>query len=291
MELTSSKIISNFIWINGNFVEKSEANIDLLTHSLHYGGAVFEGERSYNGKIFKLDEHTDRLIESAKLMHIDINWSRDEINEATIATLKKNNLKNAYIRPLIWRSSNSLMAYNNSLKSNLMIMAMESNPAFKNDLKLFLSPWKKISANSMPAQSKSSAHYAMATISKKIAQDYGCSDALLLDEFDNIAECSTSNIFFGNDKELVTPIADRFLNGITRKTIIEIAKSCGISVKEKRLTINDICKYNSCFTTGTSAEIKGVISISTENEIINFPNNKITIALQEKYKEITGKTT
>lgn len=280
---------TDFIWINGKIVPWDNAYIHVLTHSLHYSGAVYEGERAYNGKVFKLREHTNRLLESAKYMQLEAKYSVADIEKATEEILQKNNLKNAYVRPLIWRGAESLAIYNESLSTNILILAQESNPKFQKGTRLVLSPWRKFAANTIPVQAKSSAHYAMLTISQKLAKDQGYDDALMLDQFDDIAESTTANIFFGRGKELVTPIADRFLNGITRQTVIEIAKNIGIKVKEERLAMQDIEKYDTCFICGTALEIKGVASVNDGHRDIKFPNDSIVEALQMEYAKIVGK--
>lgn len=290
MDFNISKKLSGYIWINGEMVPWNDAYIHVLTHSLHYSGAVFEGIGAYDGKIFKLIEHSCRLIKSATAMHLKVNYSVDEISQATKDVLKKNNLKNAYIRPLIWRGAESLGAYNPVLTTNLLILVQELNQPFQNGIRLVVTPWRKVGEDAMPPQSKSSAHYAMLSISQKMAQDEGYDDCLILDRFDNIAECSTTNIFFGREGELVTPIADRFLNGITRQTVIEIARSMGIKVREKRLMLEDIGQYDACFSTGTSAEIRGVSEINTgEGRHLNFSNNGLVSKLQLEYKKLVGK--
>ena len=266
-----------------------DANIHVLTHSLHYSGAVFEGERAYDGKIFKLIEHSSRLIKSAEAMHLKVNYSVDEISQASEAILKKNNLKNAYVRPLIWRGAESLGAYNPVLTTNLLVLAQESNPAFKSGIRLIVTPWRKVGDDAMPTQSKSSAHYSMLSISQKIAQDQGYNDCLILDRYDDIAECSTTNIFFGREGEIVTPIADRFLNGITRQTVIEMARNMGMKVKEERLMLEDIEQYDACFSTGTSAEIRGIFEINTGSGSLEFPNNELVSKLQNEYGKLVGK--
>jgi branched-chain amino acid aminotransferase len=289
MNFKLSNKMFDYIWINGEIVPWDEAYVHVLTHSLHYAGAVYEGERAYNGKIFKLMEHTNRLLRSAEAMHLKVNFSADEINQATQEVLRLNNLKDAYVRPLIWRGAETLGAYNPILKCNILVLAMESSPTFKNGMKLYVTPWRKIGVDAMPPQCKSSAHYAMMTVSQKLAQDLGYDDALILDQYDDIAESSTTNIFFGKSGTLVTPIADRFLNGITRQTVMEIARNIGMEVTEDRLLLSDIERYDSCFLTGTSAEIKGVSSISYDNAMVEFPNNNLVTRLQQEYAKVVGK--
>lgn len=290
MDWNEADKLSEYIWINGQMIPWDKAYIHVLTHSLHYSGAVFEGERAYEGKVFKLREHTERLLESAKKMHLEVDYSVNQIEKATMELLQKNQLKNAYIRPLIWRGAESLGAYNPVLTTNLLILAQESNPKFRKGLRLWLSPWRKISSDAIPLQAKSSTHYAMLGISQKLAQDQGYDDALLLDSFGSVAECTTTNIFFSREGELVTPIADRFLNGITRQTIMQIANDIGMKVKEERISLEDLSKYDSCFATGTSAEIRGVSSICTGDKTLEFTNDKTLFILQQEYAKIVGKT-
>ena len=289
MDFNSSEKLADFLWINGKIIPWNNAYVHVLTHSLHYAGAVFEGERAYNGKVFKLMKHTHRLLRSADYMHLKVEYSPEEIAAATIDILRKNNIKNAYVRPLIWRGAESLSAYNPVLKTNLLILATESNPEFRNGLRLCVSPWRKITEDAIPVQAKSSTHYAMLAISQKLAQDAGYDDALLLDQFGNIAECTTTNIFFGKEERLVTPIADRFLNGLTRQAVVELAENIGIKAQEKRITLEDIKEYDVCFATGTSAEIRGISSIYTGNRDIKFTNNKMVATLQQEYAKIVGK--
>jgi branched-chain amino acid aminotransferase len=289
MEWNESNNLSKFIWVNGKFVPWDKGYVHVLTHSLHYAGAVYEGERAYNGKVFKLEEHTNRLLKSAELMHLDVKYSAEEINQATKDVLEKNGLKNAYVRPLIWRGAESLGVCSKGLSINLLILAVDSNPKFVNGLKLQLGPWRKPSENSIPPQAKSSAHYAMMSISQKIAQENGYDDALLLDSQGAVAESSVTNIFFVKNGELITPIADRFLNGITRQTVFEMAKKLGIKAKEQRISLEELKTCESCFICGTSAEIKGVSLIESNGEIIEFASDEITIILQKEYAKLTGK--
>lgn len=289
MTFKVSSKIADYIWINGEFVTKDTALVHAATHSLHYSGAVFEGQRAYNGEVFKLIQHTERLIESAKSMHISISYSVQEINEATKQVLLKNNLQNAYVRPLIWRGPESITLFSKDLSSNLLVFATDSNPPFENGLNINIGQWRKPNPNSMPPQSKSSAHYAMGIVSQDLAISSGYDDSLLLDFEDNIAECTTTNIFFGKDYTLITPIADRFLNGITRKTVIEIASNMGLKVIEKRLKIEDIIEFDICFQTGTSVEIKGIASIDIGSRKLYYPNISVIEQLQQTFAKTIGK--
>ena len=217
---------SDFVWINGKFFHLNEAYVHVLTHSLHYAGAAWEGERAYNGKIFKLEEHTNRLLKSAEYMGLTpLKYSTQEINAATYELLEKNSLKDAYIRPLIWRGAESMGIYNSELTVNILIALLPSRSEFLNNLKLNLSSWCKPSPKAFPPQAKSSTHYGMPVVSQITASNNGYDDSLVLDEEGYVAECNVANIFFGKGNKLVTPIADRFLNGITRQAVIEMVKS------------------------------------------------------------------
>lgn len=282
--------MSDFIWINGKFVHSSEAYVHVLTHSLHYAGAVFEGERAYNGKIFKLEEHTKRLLKSAQYLGLEVKYSAEEINAASCELLSKNSLKDAYIRPLIWRGSESIGIYNPGLTVNLLIAATASRIEPLNNLKLNLGAWSKPSPKALPPQAKSSAHYAMVVVSQISAINLGYDDSLVLDEEGYVAECNVANIFFGKANKLVTPIADRFLNGITRQTVIELAKKLGFEVLETRIALEDLDKYDYSFITGTAKEIGGVGSIDLKKSLLYFPDPESRVhLLQTEFAKLVGK--
>ncbi|AFB22220.1 branched-chain amino acid transaminase [Rickettsia rickettsii] len=275
------------VWINGDLVPYQFARIHVLTHSLHYSGSVFEGERAYNGKVFKLKEHTARLIKSAEALGLKVPYNVDEIIKAHERVIKQNNIKDAYIRPLIWCGDESLNITNQYLSTNLLIAGIPSMPrSFEKGINLHVSRWRKAMPDSTPVQSKSAAQYNMAITSKKEAKALGYEDALLLDYEGYIAECTTTNIFFVKDKILYTPIADRFLNGITRQTIIEIAKDLGLEVKEERLKLEQIEDFTGCFVTGTAIEVQNIDSIDLGNKKIIFDDHKIADCLKEEYRRV-----
>jgi branched-chain amino acid aminotransferase len=283
--------LPSYIWINGEFVENKNAKLHAMTHSLHYSGAVFEGERAYNGKIFKLDEHVERLINSAKDMRLKINYSADEIIKAHNELLIKNNVGDAYIRPLIWRGDESLNLVNNALSTNLLIASVPSSIRKSIPLKLHVGKWCKPPINSLPPQVKGSGHYAMALVTLEDAIELGYDDALLLDYRGYIAECTATNIFFVKGDELITPIADAFLNGITRLTIIELAKTLGIKTKEQYITLDQLKEYDGCFLTGTASEIKLVNSIYVDDFKENFAFEEYSIGdlLKKEYANLVRK--
>ena len=276
-----------YIWLNGDLVSYELANIHVLTHSLHYSGAVFEGERAYSGKVFKLKEHTERLIKSAEVLGLTVPYSVDEIIKAHQLLIEKNNVKDAYIRPLVWCGSESLNITNPNLSTNVLIAAVPSMPRFSSEgVNLHIGRWCKVAPDMMPTQSKSAAHYNMAITSKKEAKALGYDDALLLDYEGYIAECTTTNIFFVKDNVLYTPIADRFLNGITRQTIIEIAKDLGIEVTEERIKLEQLENFTSCFNTGTAIELQHISSIDLGNKKVVFKDHKIADILKEEYGRV-----
>ena len=282
--------MSDFIWINGKFVPSNEAYIHVFTHSLHYAGAVFEGERAYNGKVFKLEEHTKRLLKSAEYMGLEVKYGEEEINQVTRELLEKNSLKDAYARPLIWRGAESMGIYSPELSVNLLIAAVSSRIEPLNNLKLNLGSWCKPSSKALPPQAKSSAHYAMVITSQITASRLGYDDSLVLDEEGYVAECNVANIFFGKGNELITPIADRFLNGITRQAVIGMAKYMGFNVVEARISLEDLGAYDYSFITGTAREIGGIGSIDLNKSWVYFPDPEGKVRLlQSEFAKLVGK--
>ncbi|HJD57106.1 branched-chain amino acid transaminase [Candidatus Tisiphia endosymbiont of Ptychoptera albimana] len=281
--------LSGYIWINGRFIAWQEAKIHALTHSLHYSGGVFEGEKAYNGKIFKLEEHTQRLIESAKSLSIEVPYSFEKIIEAHQLLITKNNIKDAYIRPLIWFGSESLNLTNVNLSVNLLIAAVPSTLRPSGALSLHIARWQKCHPNSLPPQCKSSGHYNMMIVCQKEAKSLGYDDAILLDWRGYVAECSTANIFFVKDDQLFTPIADSFLNGITRQTIIKLANDLNIKVIEEYITPDRVGEFNECFMTGTAVEVKGIKSINLGERNVIFEDSKITNLLKKEYNDLVYK--
>ncbi|WP_341753635.1 branched-chain amino acid transaminase [Candidatus Tisiphia endosymbiont of Dioctria rufipes] len=280
------KQLSGYIWINGNFIAWQEAKVDVLTHSLHYSGGVFEGEKAYDGKIFKLEEHTQRLIESAQTLAMEMPYSFEDIIKAHHLLIEKNNIKDTYVRPLIWYGSESLNLTNVNLSVNLLIAAIPSTPRPSDALSLHIARWRKCHPNSLPPQCKSSGHYNMMIVCQKEAKSLGYNDAILLDWRGFIAECTTTNIFFVKGEQLFTPIADSFLNGITRQTVIKLAKELNLEVKEEYITLDRLGEFNECFMTGTAAEVKGIKSINCGDQNIIFEDSKITNLLKKEYNSL-----
>ncbi len=278
-----------YIWLNGEFIEWKKAQIHILTHSLHYGGAVFEGIKAYNGKIFRLEEHINRLFKSAAMLKYRPDFSKEQLCRAAEQLLVLNNLKDAYIRPLLWKGSQSQRINSPMLSINASIAAWDvsSLEYRKPDLTLLISTFQKASNKALPANCKSSANYQMAAVAQLDAMEEGYDDALLLDQEGFVAECTTSNIFFVEKDKLFTPIPDSALMGITRQAVIEIAKKIGISIEEIRITEEDLSKFTECFVTGTAIEVKPVTSITLlDKQRISYKNDSITPKIISAYKDL-----
>ena len=270
-----------WIWQNGHFVPWKKATFHVINQGRHYASAVFEGERAYNGKIFKSKDHTERLFKSAKIMGIKIPFSQEEINNAKDSLLLKSNLKNCYVRVIVWRGSNQMGLSTNNADIHVAIAAWDDWASYfkiedrLEGLKLITSPWKRPSPDTAPSEAKASGPYAICTMSKEFAEKKGYHDALMLDYRNYVAEGTGANIFFiKENNEINTPIADCFLNGITRQTVIKMVKEQGFNLVEKHILPNEIDKYNEAFLTGTAAEITPIKSIDK----INFATGKNTIS-------------
>ncbi|PPR43450.1 MAG: Branched-chain-amino-acid aminotransferase [Alphaproteobacteria bacterium MarineAlpha5_Bin11] len=267
-----------WIWVNGSFVPWKEATTHVVTQGLHYASAVFEGERAYNGKIFKSKEHTERLFKSANILGIKIPYTQDEINEAKNSLLKKMNYLNCYVRPIVWRGSMQMGLSTSNADINVAIAAWDDWASYfkiedrLQGLKLITSPWRRPSPDTAPCEAKASGPYIICTMSKEYAEKKGYHDALMLDYRGYVAEGTGANIFFIKGNDIHTPIADCFLNGITRQTVIEMVKGKGFNLIEKHILTNEIDKYDEAFLTGTAAEITPIRSIDS----INYATGKNT---------------
>ena len=282
---------SGKIWFNGKTVEWADANIHILNHGLHYASCVFEGERVYEGEIFKLEEHTQRLFHSAKRMGIEVPYSEDEINKACKAIVNIQKVQNGYVRPLIWRGSEMMAISAQRNKIHVAIATWEWGSYFDPKLKvegikLNISKWRRPAPNTIPWDTKAAGLYMICTLSKHEAEKQGYTDSLMLDHEGNVAEATGANIFF-KDKEgkLHTPIPDSFLDGITRRTIIEIAKSKNIEVIERKIKPTELSNFVGCFLTGTAAEVTPVSMIDK----FNFKVCNTIIDLSDSYQDIVRK--
>ena len=254
------------IWQNGNYVDWQEAQLHLLSHGLHYGSGVFEGTRVYNGKIFKLREHTERLFNSAKVMDMKIPYSLDELEQVQIDILKKNNIVDGYLRPIAWRGSETIAVSAQDSKIHTAIAAWEwpsyfSPEARARGLRLTSNCYRRPAPDAAPWEAKASGLYMICTLSKHHANAAGFDDALMLDHEGYVAESTGSNFFLIIDGELHTPIADRFLNGITRQTVMALAADLGINVVERRIKPDELKLGQEAFVTGTAAEVTPIASI------------------------------
>lgn len=279
-----------WIWLDGKLLKAENTNISLHTHALHYASAVFEGERAYGGKIFKLKEHSQRLINSAKIMGIPLKWSLDTIMQATESIVSKNNIINGYIRPLVWSGPEDLAIGTPSLDGHLAIMTWDwvrslSEEEDRDGVRLCWAKWRRPSPNTAPWDAKASGLYMIATMSKNEAVSQGYYDALMLDYRGYVAESTSANIFFVIGDTLYTPIADCFLNGITRQTIIEIATFNGIKCMTNRFYPENLEFVQEAFLCGTAAEITFIRQIGG----YNFTPGKISNFIKFKYAETVGK--
>ena len=279
------------IWFNNELVDWSSAKVHVLNHGLHYASCVFEGERVYDGNIFKLSEHTERLFHSAKRMEIQIPYSQSEINQACNQIVSVQNIKNGYVRPVVWRGSEMMAISAQKNKTNVAIATWEWGSYFDPKLKLKgiklnISKWRRPNPNSVPWDTKASGLYMICTLSKHEAESQGFTDSLMLDHEGNVAEATGANIFF-KDKEgsLHTPIPDSFLDGITRRCVIDLAKSKKIKVIERKIKPAEMPNFVGCFLTGTAAEITPVSQIDK----FNFSVCNIIVDLSESYQLLVRK--
>ena len=257
----------DLVWFDGKLVPTADCKINLLTHGLHYASAVFEGERAYGGEIFKSIEHSERLKRSAQIMDFEIPYSVAEIEAAKRLVLEKNNLPDAYLRPVAWRGSEMMgvSAQTNTIHLAIACWTWPSyfDPAERlKGIRLGLAEYRRPDPATIPALAKAAGLYMICTISKHKAERDGYADAMMLDWQGRVAECTGANIFFIKDGKIHTPIADCFLAGITRATAIDLAKRRGIEVIERRIMPEELSGFSECFITGTAAEITPVSEIA-----------------------------
>ena len=282
---------SGKIWFNGETVDWADANIHILNHGLHYASCVFEGERVYEGEIFKLGEHTERLFYSAKRMGIIVPYTQAEINEACKNIINIQKVQNGYVRPIIWRGSEMMAISAQKNKIHVAIATWEwgsyFDPKLKlNGIKLNISNWRRPAPNTIPWDTKAAGLYMICTLSKHEAEAKGFTDSLMLDHEGNIAEATGANVFFkSKSEELHTPIPDSFLDGITRREVIKIAKSKGIKVVERKIKPEEMKEFAGCFLTGTAAEITPVSQISE----YKFKVCNVITNLSEAYQSLVRK--
>jgi branched-chain amino acid aminotransferase len=255
-----------WIWFNGEIVPWKEAKVHVLTHGLHYGSSVFEGERAYGGKIFKSTEHSIRLHKSAEIMDFDIPYSVEELNAAKDKVVELNGGGDQYVRPVAWRGSEmmAVSAQHNRIHVAIATWAWPSmfDPETKmKGIKLDIADYRRPDPACAPVHAKAAGLYMICTISKHKAEKKGYADAMMLDWQGRVAECTGANIFFTRDGAIHTPIADCFLNGITRQTVIALAKAQGLEVIERRIMPEELSTFNECFIVGSAAEVTPVAEI------------------------------
>jgi branched-chain amino acid aminotransferase len=254
------------IWFDGRLVPWERANLHVLSHGLHYASAVFEGERAYGGAIFKSTEHSERLRKSAEYLDFEIPFSVAEIDAAKRLVIETNGLKDAYVRPIAWRGSEMMGVSAQSSKIHLAIASWEwpsyFDPAQKmKGIRLDVAEYRRPDPATIPCKAKASGLYMICTISKHRAERKGYADAMMFDYRGFVAECTGANIFFVQDGKIHTPLADCFLDGITRRTVIELAKRRGLAVSERHIRPEELSGFSECFITGSAAEVTPVSEI------------------------------
>ncbi|MDW3097273.1 branched-chain amino acid aminotransferase [Pyruvatibacter sp.] len=279
------------IWMNGSLRPWRDANIHILSHALHYASCVFEGERVYSGEIFKLREHTDRLIESARILGFEIPYTADEIDAACKEAVAAQGFTDGYVRPVAWRGSEMMGVSAQETKINLAVAVWEwpsyFDPAERlKGIRLDLAEYRRPAPETAPCKSKAAGLYMICTISKHAAEDKGYSDAMMLDYRGYVAEATGANVFFEKDGKLHTPTPDCFLDGITRRTVIDLAKARGIEIVERHIKPEEMADFNQCFITGTAAEVTPVSEIGE----YRFTPGEITENLMNDYMALVNRT-
>ena len=276
------------IWLNGEMVEWRDAKTHSLSHGLHYASLVFEGERSYGGTIFKSREHTQRLRQSCRYLDFDLPYSDDEMEEIKQQVLQDNQIVDGYVRAFCWRGSEMMAISAQQTKVHVAVAAWQWPSYFDPEVKmkgitLDIAQWKRPSPESAPVHAKAAGLYMICTLAKHAAERDGYTDALMLDYRGYVAEATGANVFFlMDDGKLHTPLADCFLNGITRQTVIELAQKEGLEVVERHIQPEDMAKARECFLTGTAAEVTPVSQIGD----YRFTPGNVTRSLVQSYEDL-----
>ena len=274
-----------YIWMDGEMVPWRDAKVHILTHAMHYASSVFEGERCYGGKIFKGHEHSERLIESGRLLDMPLPLTADEIDAAKAAVLDANNLRDAYVRAVAWRGAGEDMGVAAARNQVRVAVAAWEWGAYYGDAKmqgakLDIAKWKRPSPETIPTAAKAAGLYMICTMSKHAAEAKGCSDALFMDWRGYVAEATGANVFFVKDGEVHTPLADAILNGITRQTVIGLLRDMNVTVHERYIMPEELPDFQQCWLTGTAAEITPVGQIGEHH----FQVGQLTRDIAESYE-------
>ncbi|MEW6597496.1 MAG: branched-chain amino acid aminotransferase [Pseudomonadota bacterium] len=272
------------IWMDGEFVPWREAKLHVLTHGLHYASSVFEGERLYNGEIFELTWHSQRLKRSAELLGMEIPYSVEQIDAACQGVCARMGFTDAYVRPVAWRGSEQMSVAAPEAKIHLAVAAWEWPSYFdpevkKKGIRLTNAAWSRPAPHCAPTEAKAAGLYMICTLSKHAAEKAGYADALMLDYRGYVAEATGANIFFVKDGAIHTPLPDCFLNGITRQTVIKIARACGFEVIERHIKPEELPSFSECFLTGSAAEVTPVSEIGEHR----FTPGNLSLSLMDDY--------
>lgn len=279
-----------FIWYNGKFVEWRDAKVHVLNHGLHYGSSVFEGERIYNGKIFKCREHSQRLHKSAEILGFKVPYSVEKLDEVKKESVIKQNIQDGYMRAFAWRGSEKMAISAQHNKIHVAIACWTWPPYYSDEarkvgLKLKFARYKRPAPDTAPTAAKAAGLYMICTISKHEAEQEGFNDALMLDYRGFLAEATGANLFLVmKNGELHTPLPDCFLNGITRQTVIELARNSGIEVVERHINPEELADAVDAFLTGSAAEITRIGNI--EDKFLYPQPNQMTLDLMKKYHDL-----
>jgi branched-chain amino acid aminotransferase len=276
-----------WIWLDGRFVPWREATVHVLTHGLHYASAVFEGERMYGGEIFELTAHTERLFKSAEILDFEIPFTVAQIDQACKDTCAKNGLSDAYVRPIAWRGSEMIGVSAQNTKIHVAIACWDWPSYFTPEAKakgirMCWAKYKRPSPETEPVHAKATGLYMICTISKHAAEKDGFDDAMMLDYRGYVAESTGSNVFFVADGVIHTPTPDCFLNGITRQSVIKLARARGFEVIERHIRPEELSKFSECFVTGSAAEVTPVSEIGE----YRFTPGNISLSLADDYSRM-----
>ena len=276
------------IWMNGEFVDWQDAQVHVLTHGLHYASSVFEGMRTYDGRVFLCTEHNERLHESGRLLGFDVPYDVETLDRVCHELLERNGFRDAYVRPVAWRGSEMMGVSAQANTINVAIATWEWPSYYDAEqrlkgIRLDIAEWRRPDPATAPSKAKAAGLYMICTLSKHAAEAKGYSDALMMDWRGHVAEATSANVFFVRNGEIHTPDPDCFLNGLTRQTVIEIARRRQIKVVERTILPDELESFEECFLTGTAAEVTPVGEIGPHR----FVPGDISKALMEDYSAMT----